>query len=169
MKEVDRLSQRDEAIEYGRHVFGVLPDGTVTGLLAHKGEYWESYVESGKWSRFQDWEQDYQNTPLGEALESFVEGEEMWTTHTAYNGEEYQRRQLVSGTFSNWRFEYERKRAFQKAVLRGDVRLPTPAIFNRYGDCFIEEGSTDYLEERYWEFVDANYEHRQSHQAVTKS
>ena len=156
------------AIEYGRHIKGVLPDGTVTGVLAHEGNYWMSYVEDGSWNG-QNWVQDYINTPLGYALPAFVDGNEMMVKNISYNGTLYEMAPMESAGFGGWRYEYRRKRKFMKKLLRGEIKAPAPIVFNRYGEPYIEEGYADELDELYWDFIDREYEHKQSHYEVTKS
>lgn len=169
MNEEHILSERELAIEYGTHIKGILPCGTVTGVLVHEGKIWKSYVETGGWeNRHEMWDREYTMTPLRSAFQQFVDGEEMFIEgQVAYNGRSYDEAPIVSAGMGGWRFEYRRKIAFKKAVLRNEISLPAPAIFNRYGACFIEEGYEDDVIEKYWEFVDANYEHRHSHQEVT--
>lgn len=161
------LSPWEEAIEYGSHVFGVLPDKTVTGLLSYDGRFWKSYIHS--WEKYFQWEQQYDETPLADALEAFVEDREMWIAQCSYNGEEYAMAPMEGGALSSWRFEHRRKLGFKRAVLRGDYSLPAPAIFNRHGDCFIEAGNNQRVVDLYWEYVDENWEHRHDHHTAVKS
>jgi hypothetical protein len=171
MNEEDRLTDRDMAIEgYGNTVKGVLPDGTVTGVMSYDGKLFKHYVETGCWeTRHKYWEQDYEKTPLKDALEQFVAGDEMWTTEGSYRGVHYQKRPMESAGLSGWRYEYERKRAFRKAVLSGEITLPSPAIFNRYGNCYIDQRHIEQVEEAYWGFIEENYRHKHSHHSATKS
>jgi hypothetical protein len=156
-----QLTDWELAIEYGRHVFGVLPDGTVTGVLAHKGQFWKSYIQDS--DRYPRWEREYDHTPLEHALEGFVRDEEMWVKECSYNGTYYQMTPIESASLSGWRFEHRRKLGFKKAVLRGDITLPAPAVFNSYGDCFIEVGHQDEIHDLFWSYVDANWEKRHDH------
>lgn len=163
------LSDRELAIEYGRHVLGVLPDNTVTGIIAHKGQFWKSYIDTGSWSKYPQWERDYDYTPLSSALVQFVGGEEMEINECVYEGTHYKSAPMESAGLSGWRYEYERKRRFRKEVLWGNITLPAPAVFNQYGNCYIEVGHTEEVDDLYWDFVEENYEHRHSHYAATSS
>lgn len=169
MNEEYELTDRELAIEYGHHIKGILPCGTVTGVLTHNGEIWKSYVETGNWGgRHEMWDREYTMTPLRNAFQQYINGEEIFIEgQVAYNGRSYDRAKMVSAGMGGWRFEYRRKIAFKKAVLSGEISLPAPAIFNRYGGCYIEEGYEEDVIEKYWEFVDANYENLHSHHEVT--
>jgi hypothetical protein len=161
-----------KAVEYGRHVFGVFPfdgDQMVTGLLAHDGEYYQSYVDDGSFKSYQNWRQDYTKTPLKDALEAFVEGHEMKTTGVAINREFYPEKSIESAGMDDWRFEYERKRAFKNAVLRGEVDLGVIALFNSYHEIFCPPDEAEGVREKYWEFIGENYEHQQSHYEATNT
>lgn len=154
----------DRAVEYGEHLFGVFPHEEettyVTGLLHHEGNYFESYVDSGSWRQYPNWVREYQETPLKDALEAFVEEEEMHTTEGCFDGEYYNEQPMESAGLSGWRYKFERKRGFRQSVLRGNTTLGVVALFNKYGDVYSLPGAADYIEERYWEYVDENYEHR---------
>lgn len=161
-----------KAVEYGRHVFGVFPlneEQIVTGILAHQGEHFTSYVDDGSFKSYANWQQDYKATPLKDVLEAFVEEKEMHTTEMSIGSEYYEQKFIESAGMGGWRFEYERKRAFRRAVLHGDVELETVALFNRYGEVYCPKDEAENVREKYWEFVDENYQHRQSHYEVTTS
>lgn len=157
-----RMSERDQVIEYGRHLFGVFPwrgEQNVTGVIHFDGGYFESYVGTGNWSQYPNWVREYTETPLGSALEAYVEGREMESDGVV----------LESAGMSGWRFEYQRKRAFRRAVLTGSVDLGTVAIINRYGEVYCPPDDAESVREQYWEYVDRHYEHRHSHYSVTKT
>lgn len=169
------MSDWDETIERGRHIYGVLPDGTVTGVLCHPRKddvFYESYIEGPGHPRFPRWEQHYERTPLGIALEEFArEGPlgDLAVLSCYYEGREYEGGGMEGGCLTGWRYEYERKVRFKRQVLRGNIELPAPAIFNRYGNVWIQEGYGEQVQDLYWEFVESNYEHRMSHYSDTKT
>lgn len=145
MNEEDRLSDRDMAIEgYGNTYKGVLPDGTVTGLMSYDGKVFEHYVNSGEnvW-RHQRWERDYEATPLRTPLELLGTGQghsALRTDECFYNGVQYSAQPMESCGMSGWRYDLADKRAFERLVLKGDVKLPAPAVFSKYGNIYIESG-----------------------------
>lgn len=162
-----------QAVEYGRHLFGVFPleyEQKVTGVLHHDGNVFQSYVGTNCWRKYPNWEQSYKQTPLKDALEAYVNDEEMQTTECMYHCTIFEESEpLVSAGLTGHRYEYERKRAFRNEILTDRIELGEIAILNRYGDIYCVEGRRDSIQERYWEFVDANYDHRHSYHAATKT
>lgn len=168
---MNELTPWEEAIEYGEHIFGILPCGTTTAVLAHNGKLWKTYIDSGDDTKWGTFERDYDRTPLRQPLEEFVhEGPmgEMVLDHVAYNGREYQPEEMEV-CFKGWRYEYERKRHFKRRVLKENISLPEPALFNRYGNCYTVSSAVDEVKDLYWNFISSTYEHRHSHHAVTNS
>lgn len=164
------LSEWQEAVEYGRHVFGVFPnDGgqILTGLLHHDGEYFTSYVDSGSWNEYPFWYREYEHTPLRDALEAFVTEDEMQTTEGVFKNQYYEQEPLESAGMSGWQYRYQSKRSFRRSVLRGDVHLDTPAILNRYGDIYCPEDDAENVREAFWETVGDS--DRRSHYSASKT
>jgi len=170
MKE-NQLTDRDMAIEgYGQDYKGVLPDGTVTGVMSYDGRVFKHYVESGKdtW-RHEYWEQDYETTPLRSALEILatnVGHPQMFTDEIAYHGTEYERQPMESVGLTGWRYDLHDKRAFEKRVLSGDVKLPAPAVFSKYGNIYIEAGHEGEVLDLYADWAES---YGTRHQPKTKS
>lgn len=168
------MTNWDEAVEYGHHLKGVLPDGTVTGVLCHPSEnvFFKSYMEGPEHPRYPRWEREYQKTPLHEALEKFAkEGPtaDLILKPVKYNDNIYYYGSMEGGCFTGWKYEYERKLSFRRSVLRGEIELPAPALFNKYGNVWIQEPHGEDVRELYWDFIDNSYDNRMSHYAATKS
>lgn len=165
-------SEYMEAIEYGNHLFGAFPNGDgiiLTGLVAYQGEYYESYIGTGNWSGYPDWIQEYEETPLKDALEALVTGEEMHTTECVVNNQHYEEQVLESAGLTGWKYEMERKTDFRSAITRGGLNLGVPIVFNSYGDIYAPSGSGEKIRGVYWDWVEDNYEHRHSHHFETKT
>lgn len=168
----NQLSEWDQAIEYGEHLVGMLPDGTVTGLLVHDGNWFKSYMEGPEHTRYPRWERDHDQTPLGDALESFAVdggGAILTLEECYYNGTYYDTEDLVGGVLTGWEYEYERKRKFKKYILRGKIEIDAPVLFNRFGNIWTTEAFSNQLETKYWKFIEGRYEHKMSYQKATKN
>lgn len=156
-----KLSDRDMAIEgYGNDYKGVLPDGTVTGVMSYDGRVFKHYVETGGWShRHEHWEQDYEATPLRSALEIMatnVGSVAMHTDEVVYEGTYYERQPLESVGLTGWRYDYHDKQRFRRLVLGGKIKLPAPAVFSSYGNIYIVEGYGEDVDEMFWEWARSN-------------
>lgn len=170
MNDKYKLSKWEEAIEYGDHLFGVFSRGgkqKLTGVLHHDGNIFESYVETDQWGKFPEWVQEYQETPIGNALEAFINGKQMIVEESSVDNFDHPELELQSAGMGNWRFEYEKKRRFRSAILRGEIDLQTTAIINQYGEVFCPQIDAEQIRSKYWDYVDENYEHRQSYQRNT--
>lgn len=167
MNPEDRLSDRDMAIEgYGTDYKGVLPDGTVTGIMSYDGRVFEHYVEGPTWNnRHPKWEQDFRATPLRTPLE--IMGTEtfrpaMKTDEVSYKGTYFEGAEMESVGLSGWKYDYHNKMRFRRNVLGDKISLPAPAVFSQYGNIYIEEGHAD-------EVLDLYKEWKQSNVAASKS
>lgn len=161
MNEEDKLSDRDMAIEgYGQDYKGVLPDGTVTGVMSYDGRVFNHYVKTGCWShRHEHWEQDYEATPLRSALEILatnVGHPAMKTDEVSYEGEYYSSQPMESCKMSGWRYDYHDKQRFRRLVLQGEVTLPAPAVFSKYGNIYIEAGYEEKVRDLFWNWARSN-------------
>lgn len=168
----EKMSDWEQAVEYGNHLFGSFPTETgqcVTGVLHYNGNVFESYVDSGQFKTYTNWIQEYGQTPLSEALEDFVRGEEMNMTECVVNNTHFEEKKLTSAGMGGWRYEFDRKQSFKRSVLRSNTLLDAVVIFNRYGEVYCPIEDAEMIRETYWEYVDENYEHRHSHQAATKN
>ncbi len=159
VKEEDKLTDREFAIEgYGTDYKGVLPDGTVTGIMSYDGKVFKHYVETGEgmWGH-QFWERDYEGTPLRTALELLAVGESasaMKTDEVSYRGTFYESSEMESVGLSGWRYDYHDKKRFKRLVLSGEINLPAPAVFSQYGNIYIEEGYAEEVENIYWSWIE---------------
>lgn len=167
MNPENRLSDRDMAIEgYGTDYKGVLPDGTVTGVLSYDGRVFEHYVESGSWNnRHPKWEREYEKTPLRTPLEMMateITTQAMKTDEEVYKGTYFEGEEMESAGLSGWKYDYHNKMNFRRAVLGDKIHLPAPAVFSSYGNIYIEEGHTD-------DVLDLYKEWKQSNVAASKS
>lgn len=167
MNPEDRLSDRDMAIEgYGTDYKGVLPDGTVTGVMSYDGRVFEHYVESGTWNnRHPKWECKYEETPLKSPLE--VMGENtfrpaMKTDEVSYKGTYFEGAEMESVGLNVWKYDYHNKMRFKRDVLGDKIHLPAPAVFSQYGNIYIEEGHVE-------EVLDLYNEWKQSNVAASKT
>jgi hypothetical protein len=161
MNQEDRLTDRDMAIEgYGQDYKGVLPDGTVTGVMSYDGRVFKHYVESGMWeSRHPNWEQDYDETPLRTAFECLAtKGSipQMFTDEVCYKGTFYEREPMESCGMSGWKYDYHDKQRFRRKVLKGEVKFPAPAVFSKYGNVYIEEGYAQEVRDLFWKWARKN-------------
>ena len=161
MNDEHRLTDRDMAIEgYGQDYKGVLPDGTVTGLMSYDGRAFKHYVESGEdtW-RHPRWERDYEDTPLRTPLELLATSialPEMHTDECVYRGTHYEGNKMKSCGMSGYRFDYETKGYFERQVLRGEITLPAPAVFGAYGNIYIETGHKRDVRDIYWNWEESH-------------
>jgi len=161
MNTQDRLTARDMAIEgYGTDYKGVLPDGTVTGIMSYDGKVFKHYVESGEdtW-RHEYWEQDYEATPLRTALELLATGHghsTMRTDEVSYKGKFYSKEPMESVGLSGWKYDYHDKRRFRRLVMSGEVNLPAPAVFSKYNNIYIEAGHEAEVLELYANWAESN-------------
>lgn len=157
----ERLTDRELAIEgYGTDYKGVLPDGTVTGVMSYDGRVFKHYVETGDnvWNH-KRWEQDYTETPLRTALEclaSEVVTPKMFTDECSYEGTFYERQPMESVGLTGWRYDYHDKMWFKRLVLRGEVTLPAPAVFSSYGNIYIEAGHEAEVLDLYANWAESN-------------
>lgn len=157
----EHLTDRDMAIEgYGQDYKGVLPDGTVTGVMSYDGNVFKHYVESGEdtW-RHPRWERDYESTPLRPALEAIaanVQNPPMFTTEVVYRGTHYKRQPLESCEMNGWRYDYHDKMLFRRRVLEGEVKLPAPAVFSIYGNIYVEAGYEEEVRDLFWNWARSN-------------
>lgn len=160
MNEEYRLSDREMAIEgYGQDYKGVLPDGTVTGIMSYDGRVFQHYVETGGWeSRHEHWEQDYEGTPLKTALTLLGTGgdEPMFTDEVVYEGTRYEKQPMESCEMSGWRYDFHDKMRFQRLVFRGEVTLPAPVVFSKYGNIYIEAGYEEEVRDQFWNWARSN-------------
>jgi hypothetical protein len=161
MNAEDRLTDREMAIEgYGTDYKGVLPDGTVTGVMSYDGKVFKHYVETGHWEgRHEYWEQDYEATPLRTALECLATKgvtPRMFTEEVVYDETHYQRQPMESCKMNGWRYNYHDKQRFRRLVLRGEVELPAPAVFFRYGNIYIEDGYEEEVRDLFWNWARSN-------------
>lgn len=160
MNEEHRLTDRDMAIEgYGQDYKGVLPDGTVTGIMSYDGKVFKHYVDTGGWShRHEHWERDYEATPIRTALECLATSSDdpMFTDEVSYEGTFYEKQPMESCQMGGWRYDYHDKMRFRRLVLRGEVTLPAPAVFSRYGNVYIEAGYEEEVRNLYWNWARSN-------------
>lgn len=161
MNQNDRLSDRDMAIEgYGTDYKGVLPDGTVTGVMSYDGRVFKHYVESGTWNnRHPKWERDFRATPLRTPLEMMatnVTVQAMKTDEVAYKGTYFEGAEIESVGLSVWKYDYHNKMRFKRAVLGDKIHLPAPAVFSNYGNIYIEEGHVEAVLDLYKEWKQSN-------------
>jgi hypothetical protein len=161
MNNEHKLTDREMAIEgYGTDYKGVLPDGTVTGVMSYNGSVFKHYVKSGKdtW-RHKYWERDYEMTPLWYALETLGDGSsnaEMRTAECYYKGVQYSDQPMESVGLSGWKYDYHDKRRFRRLVMQGKVKLPAPAVFSKYHNIYIEAGHEAEVLDLYANWAETN-------------
>lgn len=164
-----RKSEWGQAVEYGRHLYGVFPkagEQMVTGLLSHDGNCFMSYIDDGK-HKYPNWIQNYKQTPLSNALEAFIDGEVMAIEKSSVDNREHPELVLESAGMGGWRYEYKRKRNFRRQILKSEVDLETTAIINRYGEVYCPRVDISQVQSKYWEFIEREYEHTHSHHEAT--
>lgn len=157
------LSNREMAIEgYGTTYKGILPDGTATGLMSYNGDTFHHYVDTGKWkNRHAKWERNYDHTPLWYALEILggnAGNKEMETAEVVYEGTYYESNPMESVGLTKWHHDYHNKMDFRRTVLAGEITLPAPAVFSKYGNIYIEEGYGDEVKQMFEDWAETQSE-----------